>query len=116
MATADRMETTAGSWALLGSKVPRDAHIVALLRKAGAITLGKSNMDEWAGMRDHDYSTGWSARGGQCRNPYILSRSPHGSSSGSAVAVSANLVPIAVGTETDCSVINPAMVNGVVGM
>ena len=76
MATADRMQTTAGSWALLGSKVPKDAHIVSLLRKAGAVILGKSNLDEWAGMRGSDYSTGYSVRGGQCRNPFDLSRSP----------------------------------------
>lgn len=75
MATKDRMETTAGSWALLGCIVPKDAHIVYLLRKAGAIILGKSNLDEWAGMRSSVYSNGYSARGGQCRNPYILSRS-----------------------------------------
>lgn len=113
MATADKMETTGGSWALLGCKVPKDAHIVHLLRNAGAIILGKSNLDEWAGMRSHGYSCGWSARGGQCRNPYRLNRSPSGSSSGSAVAVSANLVPLAFGTETDCSIITPGAVNGV---
>lgn len=114
MATADKMETTAGSWALLGCKVPKDAHIVHLLRKSGAIIIGKANLDEWAGMRSHDYSLGYSARGGQCRNPYMLNRSPNGSSSGSAVAVSANLVPLAFGTETDCSIIAPGAVNGVV--
>ncbi|KAK3678931.1 hypothetical protein LTR78_001384 [Recurvomyces mirabilis] len=116
MATADRMQTTAGSWALLGSVVPKDAHIVRLLRDAGAILLGKSNLDEWAGMRGSVYSTGFSARGGQCRNPYDLTREPSGSSSGSAVSVSANIVPLAFGTETDTSIINPAMVNGVVGI
>src|ERR1700704_1465468 len=76
MATADKMETTGGSWALLGSIVPKDAHIVALLRQSGAIILGKSNLDEWAGMRSTSYSCGFSARGGQCRNPYLLNRSP----------------------------------------
>ena len=76
MSTKDKMETTAGSWALLGSIVPKDAHIVHLLRKAGAVILGKTNLDEWAGMRSSVYSNGYSARGGQCRNPYILSRSP----------------------------------------
>lgn len=116
MATADKMETTGGSWALLGCKVPKDAHIVHLLRKSGAVILGKSNLDEWAGMRSHEYSCGYSARGGQCRNPYMLNRSPNGSSSGSAVAVSANLVPLAFGTETDCSIISPAAVNGVVAI
>ncbi len=75
MATADRMETTGGSWALLGCVVPKDAHIVSLLRKAGAIILGKTNLDEWAGMRGSIYSLGYSALGGQCRNPYMLNRS-----------------------------------------
>ncbi|KAK5062778.1 hypothetical protein LTR84_004853 [Exophiala bonariae] len=116
MATADNMQTTAGSWALLGCIVPKDAHIVKLLRKAGAIILGKTNLDEWAGMRGSVYSLGYSARGGQCRNPYFLNRSPNGSSSGSAVSVSANIVPLAFGTETDCSVISPGMVNGVVAI
>ncbi|OQU98275.1 hypothetical protein CLAIMM_04084 [Cladophialophora immunda] len=113
MATADKMQTTAGSWALLGCIVPKDAHIVHLLRQAGAIILGKANLDEWAGMRGSIYSMGYSARGGQCRNPYMLTRSPNGSSSGSAVSVSANVVPLAFGTETDCSVISPGMVSGV---
>jgi amidase len=76
MATADRTQTTAGSWALLGSMVPKDAHIVHLLRRAGAVIIGKSNLDEWAGMRGSRYSVGYSARGGQCRNPYNLSKSP----------------------------------------
>ena len=116
MSTKDKMETTAGSWALLGSIVPKDAHIVHLLRRAGAIILGKSNLDEWAGMRSSAYSNGYSARGGQCRNPYILSRSPEGSSSGSATSVSANIVPLAFGTETDTSIIWPAMVCGVVAI
>ncbi|KAF1356424.1 amidase [Delphinella strobiligena] len=116
MATKDRMETTAGSWALLGCIVPKDAHIVSLLRKAGAIILGKSNLDEWAGMRSSVYSNGYSARGGQCRNPYILSRSAEGSSSGPAASVSANIVPLSFGTETDTSIIWPAMVCGVVAI
>ncbi|GAB7352243.1 hypothetical protein MBLNU459_g2714t1 [Dothideomycetes sp. NU459] len=116
MATKDKMQTTAGSWALLGCVVPKDAHIVHLLRKAGAIILGHTNLDEWAGMRGRIYSNGYSARGGQTRNPYILSRSPQGSSSGSAVAVSANIVPLAFGTETDTSIIWPAMVSGIVGI
>ena len=76
MATEDRMQTTAGSWALLGSVVPKDAHVVSLARKAGAVILGKTNLDEWAGMRGSDYSAGYSARGGQCRNPFNLSKSP----------------------------------------
>lgn len=116
MATADKMETTGGSWALLGCKVPKDAHIVHLLRQAGAVVLGKANLDEWAGMRSRDYSCGYSGRGGQCRNPYMLNRSPNGSSSGSAVAVSANLAPLAFGTETDCSIISPGAANGVVAI
>ncbi|EXJ83069.1 hypothetical protein A1O1_06687 [Capronia coronata CBS 617.96] len=116
MATADRMQTTAGSWVLLGCIVPKDAHIISLLRKAGAVILGKTNLDEWAGMRGSSYSLGYSARGGQCRNPYLLNRSANGSSSGSAVSISANIVPLAFGTETDCSVISPGMVNGVVAI
>ncbi|KAK5538358.1 hypothetical protein LTR23_006983 [Exophiala sp. CCFEE 6169] len=116
MATADRMQTTGGSWVLLGCIVPKDAHIVHLLRQAGAIILGKTNLDEWAGMRGSIYSLGYSARGGQTRNPYLLNRSANGSSSGSAVSVSANIVPLAFGTETDCSVISPGMVNGVVAI
>ena len=116
MATDDRMQTTAGSWALLGCKVPKDAFIIAQLRKAGAIILGKTNLDEWAGMRGDVYSNGFTARGGQTRNPYILSRSPSGSSSGSAVTVSANIVPVAMGTETDTSIIGPALACGVVGI
>ncbi|KAI5249007.1 amidase [Aureobasidium subglaciale] len=116
MATKDKMQTTGGSWALLGAIVPKDAHIVHLLRKSGAIILGHSNLDEWAGMRSKIYSNGYSARGGQTRNPYMLSRSPQGSSSGSAVSVSANIVPLAFGTETDTSVIWPAMVSGIVGI
>lgn len=117
MATKDKMETCAGSWALLGSKVPKDAFIIWRLRQAGAVLLGKTNLDEWAGMRCiNNYSVGYSARGGQCRNPYRLSRSPEGSSSGSAVTVSANIIPLAFGTETDTSIIGPALVNGVVGI
>ena len=117
MATKDRMQTCAGSWALLGATVPKDAFIISRLRQAGAVILGKTNLDEWAGMRcKGSYSVGYSARGGQCRNPYGLSRSPEGSSSGSAVCVSSNIVPVAFGTETDTSIIGPAVVNGVVGI
>ena len=76
MATKDAMQTTAGSWALLGSQVPKDAHIVSLLRKAGAIILGHANMSEWASVRSKRYSTGYSPRGGQTRNPYDLSKNP----------------------------------------
>lgn len=103
IATKDHMETTAGSWALLGSVVPRDAHVVQQLRKAGAVLLGKTNLSEWADMRSSKRSAGYSARGGQCRNPYNLAFSADGSSSGSAVAVAANLIPFALGTETDGS-------------
>jgi len=103
IATKDRMETTAGSYALLGSIVPRDAHVVSRLRAAGALLLGKAAMSEWADMRSSNYSEGYSARGGQCRSAYNLTVNPGGSSSGSAVAVAANLVSFALGTETDGS-------------
>lgn len=103
MATKDRMETTAGSWALLGSIVPRDAHVVRKLRDAGAVLLGKTTLTEWADMRSNNRSDAYSGRGGQGRNPYNLTASPGGSSSGSAAAVGANLVPFTLGTETDGS-------------
>ncbi|HUL76110.1 MAG TPA: amidase family protein, partial [Vicinamibacteria bacterium] len=99
--TADRMTTTAGSLALEGSTPPRDSGVAARLREAGAVVLGKANLSEWANFRSNRSVSGWSARGGQCRNPYALDRNPCGSSSGSGVAVSANLAPLAVGTETD---------------
>ena len=116
MATRDLMQTTAGSWALLSSTVPRDAHTVSLLREAGAVIIGHANMSEWASLRSKKYSTGYSPRGGQTRNPYDLATSPWGSSSGCAVAVSANIVPLAFGTETDSSIIGCALYNGVVGI
>lgn len=116
IASKDRMETTAGSWALLGSVVPRDAHVVAKLREAGALLLGKATLSEWADMRSNSYSEGYSGRGGQCRSTYNLTQNPGGSSSGSAVAVAANVVPFALGTETDGSVINPAERNAIVGI
>jgi amidase len=116
IATKDKMQTTAGSWALLGSVVPRDAYIVSKLREAGAIILGHANMGEWASVRSKIYSTGYSPRKGQVRNPFDLRKSPFGSSSGSAAAVSANIVPLSVGTETDTSIIGPAGINGVVGI
>lgn len=97
------METTAGSWALLGSVAPRDAFIVRRLREAGALLLGKAALSEWADMRSNNYSEGYSARGGQCRSAFNLTVNPGGSSSGSGVAVGANLVPFALGTETDGS-------------
>ncbi|EME47399.1 hypothetical protein DOTSEDRAFT_69361 [Dothistroma septosporum NZE10] len=115
IATKDRMETTAGSWALLGSIVPRDAHVVAKLREAGALLMGKATLSEWADMRSNNYSEGYSARGGQCRSAYNLTLNPGGSSSGSAVGVAANVFPFALGTETDGSVINPAERNAIVG-
>jgi amidase len=116
IATKDQMETTAGSWALLGSVVPRDAHVVAKLRKAGALLMGKATLSEWADMRSNNYSEGYSPRGGQARSPYNLTLQPGGSSSGSATAVAANIVSFSLGTETDGSVISPAERNGVVGI
>jgi amidase len=114
--TADRMTTTAGSLALEGSIAPRDSHVAERLRAAGAVLLAKANLSEWANIRSTRSSSGWSARGGQCRNPYVLDRNPCGSSSGSAAAVSANLGALAVGTETDGSIVCPASANGVVGI
>ncbi|KAF6824070.1 amidase family protein [Colletotrichum plurivorum] len=116
IATRDSTETTAGSWALLGSIVPRDAHVVAKLRAAGAVLLGKAAMSEWADMRSNNYSEGYSARGGQCRSPYNLVLNPGGSSSGSAAGVAANTVAFSLGTETSGSVIDPAARNAVVGL
>jgi amidase len=97
IATKDRMETTAGSWALLGSVVPRDAHVVAKLRDAGALLMGKAALSEWADMRSNNYSEGYSARGGQARSAYNLTVNPGGSSSGSAAAVAANVVTFSLG-------------------
>lgn len=114
--TADKMETTAGSLALLGAKRGSDAWVVRRLRMAGAVLLGKTNMSEWANFRSTHSSSGWSARGGQARNPYALDRTPCGSSSGSASAVAANLCATSVGTETDGSILCPASINGVVGI
>ena len=114
--TADKMETTAGSLALVGMRRAQDAHVAARLREAGAVLLGKTNMSEWANFRSTHSSSGWSARGGQARNPYALDRTPCGSSSGSASAVAANLCVAAVGTETDGSILCPASINGVVGI
>ena len=114
--TADRMMTTAGSLALVGSPAPRDAFLVERLRRAGAVLLGKTNLSEWANFRGHRSTSGWSGRGGQTRNPYALDRNPSGSSSGSAVAVAANLCAAAIGTETDGSIISPASFNGIVGL
>jgi amidase len=113
--THDRMTTTAGSLALAGSIALRDAFLVERLRAAGAVLLGKTNLSEWANIRDRRSTSGWSARGGQTRNPYALDRDPSGSSSGSAVAVAANLCAVAVGTETDGSILSPALRTGIVG-
>ncbi|KAH6644635.1 amidase signature domain-containing protein [Boeremia exigua] len=116
IATKDLMETTCGSWTLLGSVVPRDAHVVARLREAGALLMGKATLSEWADMRSNNYSEGYSPRGGQARSAYNLTLNPGGSSSGSAAAVAANIVSFALGTETDGSVISPAERNALVGV
>jgi amidase len=116
IATHDRMTTTAGSLALEGSIPARDAFLAARLREAGAVLLGKANLSEWANFRSTRSTSGWSSRGGQCRNPYALDRDPSGSSSGSAVAVAANLCAAAVGSETDGSIVSPANACGVVGI
>jgi amidase len=114
--THDRMMTTAGSLALLGSIAPRDSFVAQKLREAGAVILGKTNLSEWANFRGERSSSGWSGRGGQTNNPYSLDRNPSGSSSGSAVAVSANLCAAAIGTETDGSIISPSTLCGIVGV
>ncbi|HUW13654.1 MAG TPA: amidase, partial [Anaerolineae bacterium] len=116
IATRDRMTTSAGSLALTGSIAPRDAFVVQRLREVGAVILAKTNLSEWANFRSSHSSSGWSSRGGQTRNPYALDRNPCGSSSGSAAAVAAGLCPVAVGTETDGSVICPSHANGIVGI
>jgi amidase len=114
--TADSMTTTAGSLALEGSIPLQDAFIAAKLRSAGAVLLGKANLSEWANIRSTHSSSGWSGRGGQAKNPYVLDRNPCGSSSGSAGAVSANLCPGAIGTETDGSIVCPSSTCGIVGI
>jgi amidase len=114
--TGDKMQTTAGSLALLGTPAKRDAFVVGRLRDAGAVILAKANLSEWANIRSTRSTSGWSARGGQARNPYALDRSPLGSSSGSAIAVAADLCAVAIGTETDGSVLAPSSVNAIVGM
>ncbi|MGD9588437.1 MAG: amidase [Pyrinomonadaceae bacterium] len=115
--TADKMQTTAGSLALVNAPTPkRDAFVVEQLRKAGAVIIGKTNLSEWANFRGNRSISGWSGRGGQTNNPYFLDQNPCGSSSGSGVAPSANLAAAAVGTETNGSIICPAVTNGVVGI
>ena len=115
--TGDKMKTTAGSLALLDAPTPKqDAFLAQKLREAGAVILAKTNLSEWANFRSSDSSSGWSGRGGQTRNPYILDRTPCGSSSGSGAAIAANLAAIAIGTETDGSVVCPASINGIVGI
>ena len=114
--TGDKMMTTAGSLALVGNIADKDAFVIAQLRKAGAVILGKTNLSEWANWRSTRSTSGWSSRGGQTKNPNMLDRGPCGSSAGSGAAVSANLCVVAVGTETDGSVIAPSSFNGIVGI
>jgi len=116
IATADKMQTTAGSLALVGAKAPRDAFLVKQLRQAGAIILGKTNLSEWANMRSTRSTSGWSGRGGLTRNPYALDRNCSGSSSGTAAAIAASLATLGVGTETDGSVVSPASLCSLVGL
>ncbi len=116
IATADRMQTTAGSLALVGSKPARDSFVAARLRAAGAVILGKTNLSEWANIRSTHSTSGWSGRGGLTLNPCALDRNPSGSSSGSAAAVAASLCAVAVGTETDGSIVSPANSCGIVGI
>ena len=116
VATDDRMETTAGSFALLGSVVPRDAFLVRKLRKAGAVILGKANLSEWANFRGFQSTSGWAGRAGVCLNPYALNRTGCGSSTGSAAAVAASLAATSIGTETDGSIVCPAGMTSCVGV
>lgn len=113
--TGDQMMTTAGALALEGNRADKDAFIIERLREAGAVLLGKTNLSEWANFRSNRSTSGWSSRGGQTRNPFALNRNPSGSSAGSGAAVSANLCAIAIGTETNGSIISPASSCGVVG-
>src|SRR5499427_2078959 len=114
--TGDQMQTSAGSFALVGTPAPRDSTVAANLRAAGAVILGKTNLSEWANFRSFESISGWSGRGGQTNNPYGINRNPCGSSSGSGAAASANFAAVSLGTETDGSVVCPANANGVVGI
>jgi amidase len=114
--TADRMMTTAGSLALVGAKPARDSYVAKKLRDAGAVILGKTNLSEWANFRSTKSSSGWSGRGGQTKNPYVLDRNPCGSSSGSGAAAAANLCAATIGTETDGSIVCPSSANSLVGI
>jgi amidase len=114
--TGDRMQTTAGSLALAGPPAPRDAAVIARLRAAGAVLLGKTNLSEWANIRGARSTSGWSARGGLTRNPYALDRNTSGSSSGTAAAVAASLAAVGIGTETDGSIVSPSSICGLVGI
>jgi amidase len=116
IATGDRMMTTAGSLALAGVPAPRDAIVAERLRAAGAVILGKTNLSEWANFRANQSSSGWSGRGGQCKNPYALDRNPCGSSSGTGAAIAASLAAVGVGTETDGSIVCPASACSLVGV
>lgn len=114
--TGDKMQTTAGALALEGHKAAKDAFIIARLRESGAVLLGKTNLSEWANFRSTRSTSGWSSRGGQTKNPYLLNRNPSGSSAGSGSAVSGNLCVVAIGTETNGSVVSPSSINGLVGI
>jgi amidase len=114
--TGDKMQTTAGALALAGNRAAQDSFVAAQLRKAGAIILGKTNLSEWANFRSSHSASGWSSRGGQTHNPYVLDRTPSGSSAGSGAAVAASLCAAAVGTETNGSIVSPSAVNGLVGL
>ncbi len=116
VATADRMQTTAGSLALVDAGAPRDSGVATRLREAGALLIAKTNLSEWANFRSRQSTSGWSGRGGLTLNPYFLDRNPCGSSSGSGVAVSAGIAPLAVGTETNGSIVCPSSINGIVGV
>ncbi len=116
IATKDKMQTTAGSMALMGAKAPRDAFIVTKLREAGAVIIGKTNLSEWANFRSTRSTSGWSARGGLTKNPHVLDRNTSGSSAGSGAAMAAGFAALTVGTETDGSIVSPANANGIVGL